>query len=365
MKQIRIFDLKFNQKEINFFLKNSKKIFKEGFFSNHSYVKKFENQFKKINRSKFTLATSSGTSALEIILRSFDIKNKNVLVNSNTFIATGHAITNAGGKIIPVEIEKNYFMMDPQDLEKKIHKNIGAVVIVHIGGIISPNIFKIKKICKRFKVPLIEDAAQAQGSRYKNINAGNFGDAGAISFFTTKVMTTGEGGMITTNNKEKFNKMHSLRQFGFMKNKLLHDKISGNYKLSEFSALLGIIELKRFKSRIKKRNFIAKIYDKNLKKSKYKLLKSKDPFYCNHYKQILVSEINRKKIEKILNKNQISLTGGVYNIPLHRQPVYKKQLKKYKLPLTDYFCDSHFCPPCYPELNKQDIDRICAVLIAI
>jgi perosamine synthetase len=365
MKQVKIFDLKFNQKEISFFLKNSKNIFKEGFFSNHSYVRRFENQFKKINKSKFALSTSSGTSALEIILRSFDIKNKNVLVNSNTFIATGHAIMNAGGKIIPVELEKDYFMMDPHDLEKKINKNIGAVVIVHIGGIISPNIFKIKKICKKFKVPLIEDAAQAHGSRYKNTYAGNFGDAGAISFFTTKVMTTGEGGMITTNNRKSFNKMYSLRQFGFMKNKLLHDQVSGNYKLTEFSALLGIIELKRFKSRIKKRNSIAKIYQKHLENSKYKILKSTNPFYCNHYKQILFSRISREKIEKILNKNKISLTGGVYYIPLHRQPIYKRQLKKYKLPLTDYFCDNHFCPPCYPELNKHDIDRICAVLLTI
>ena len=136
MKQVKIFDLKFNQKEINFFLKNSKNIFKEGFFSNYSYVKKFESQFRKMNKSKFALSTSSGTSALEIILRSFDVKNKSVLVNSNTFIATGHAITNTGGKIVPVELEKDYFMMDPKDLKKKINKSTGAVVIVHIGGII-------------------------------------------------------------------------------------------------------------------------------------------------------------------------------------------------------------------------------------
>ena len=362
MRQIKIFDLKFNQKEINYFSRNSKVIFKEGFFSNHSYVKKFENEFKKLNKSKFVLSTSSGTSALEIILRSFDIKNKNVLVNSNTFIATGHAITNAGGKIVPVELEKNYFMMDPKDLEKKISKSTGAVIVVHIGGIITPNIFKIKRICEKFKVPLIEDAAQAHGSSYKNIFAGNFGDAGAISFFTTKVMTTGEGGMITTNNKKNFNKMFSLRQFGFMKNKLMHDKVSGNYKLTEFSALLGIIELKRLKSRIGKRNLIAKIYQKSLKDTKYKLLKSNKPFICNHYKQIIISKISREKIEKILNKNNISLTGGVYYVPLHRQPIYKKQLKKYKLPLTDYFCNNHFCPPCYPELKKQDIVRVCNVL---
>lgn len=119
MKQIKIFDLKFKKNEINFFQKNSKKIFSEGFFTNHSFVKKFENQFKKVNKSKYTLATSSGTSALEIILRSFNVKNKKVLVNSNTFIATGHAITNAGGKIIPVDLENKYFMMDPEDLKKK------------------------------------------------------------------------------------------------------------------------------------------------------------------------------------------------------------------------------------------------------
>ena len=110
---------------------------------------------------------------------------------------------------------------------------------------------------------MIEDAAQAHGSKYKNIYAGNFGDAGAISFFTTKVMTTGEGGMITTNSKSDMKKC-TLRQFGFMKNKLLHDKISGNYKLSEFSALLGTIELERLRSRIAKRNLLAKIYQRFL-----------------------------------------------------------------------------------------------------
>lgn len=175
-------------------------------------------------------------------------------------------------------------------------------------------------------------------------------------------MTTGEGGMITTNKRKHFETMFSLRQFGFMKNRLLHNKISGNYKLSEFSALLGIIELKRFKSRIAKRNLLAKTYHKYLENSKFKLLKSNKPFFCNHYKQIIISEVNKNKIEKILNKNQISLTGGVYYIPLHRQPIYKKLLKRYKLPVTNFFCNNHFCPPCYPELNQVDIKRVCSVL---
>jgi len=365
MKSIKIFDLKFSNKDINYFLKNSKKVFQEGFFSNHTYVKKFENQFKKMNESKYALATSSGTSALEIILRSLNLKNKDVLTNSNTFIATGHAITNAGGKIIPVDLDKNYFMMCPIDLKKKISKKTGAVVIVHIGGIISPNILQIKKICKNHGVPLIEDAAQAHGSKFNGILAGNLGDAGAISFFTTKVMTTGEGGMIVTNNKKIYNKVYSLRQFGFTKNKLMHDKISGNYKLSEFSALLGIIELKRLNLRIKKRNLIAETYKKNLANSKFKLLGSDSPHYCNHYKQIIISEIKREKIEKILKSKKISLTGGVYYIPLHRQPIYRQKLKKYKLPITDFFCNNHFCPPCYPELRISEINYISETLLKI
>ena len=365
MKKINIFDLKFNYKEKNFFLKHSKKIFDQGFFTDHKYVQKFELEFKKKYKCKYSLATSSGTSALEIILRSLNVKGKEVLVNSNTFIATGHAISNAGGKIVPVDLDERYFLMSPKDLKKKINSKTGAVVIVHIGGIITPNIHEIVKICKKFNVPLVEDAAQAQGSKYKNIFAGNFGIAGAISFFTTKVMTTGEGGMVTTNKKNLYKTMYSMRRFGMKKNKIFHDHISGNYKLSEFSALLGIIELKRINKRIRKRNQLAKIYYNNLNRSKFLPLTSEGNFYSNHYKQIIISEIKRSKIEKFLNKKKISLTGGVYYVPLHKQPVYKKALKKYKLPITDYFCEKHFCPPCYPELSSNDIHIICKNLNAL
>ena len=218
---------------------------------------------------------------------------------------------------------------------------------------------------QKYGVPLIEDAAQAHGSKFNGIQAGNLGDAGAISFFTTKVMTTGEGGMIVTNNKKIYEKVYSLRQFGFTKNKLIHDKISSNYKLSEFSALLGIIELKRLNLRIKKRNLIAQIYQKNLVNSKFKLLGSNPPFYCNHYKQIMISKIKRDKIEKILKSKKISLTGGVYYIPLHRQPIYREKLKKYKLPVTDFFCNNHFCPPCYPELKISEVNYISKILLKI
>jgi len=361
---MKIFDLKFNSENKKFFLKKVKNIFDEGFFSNHTFVRDFEKEFKRFNKSKFCLATSSGTSALEIILRSLNIKNKNVLVGSNTFIATAHAIKNAGGKIMPVDIEKKYYMMCPKDLKKKINKKIGAVVIIHIGGIVSPHIITIKNICKKNNIPLVEDAAQAQGSSFKNIKAGNLGIAGAVSFFTTKVMTTGEGGMITTNNKKLYKKMRSLRQYGFQDDdQTLFDKQSSNFKMNEFSAALGLTELKRVSKRIKKRNQLASYYQNFFKNSKkFNLLKSSNQSYCNHYKQIFISNYKRSDIGKYLNKFNIPLTGGVYNTPIHKQPIYKKELSKFKLPNTNFFCDHHFCPPCYPEMTIKDVKKICKIL---
>ena len=364
---MKIFDLKFNSKEVKFFKKNVDNIFKAGFFSNHHYVKIFEENFREHYNFKYSIATTSATSSLEIILKAINVKNKKVLVNSNTFIATAHAISNAGGIIVPVDLDNKYYCMSYEDLKKKISEDIGAVLIVHIGGLISPKIMEIVKLCKKYDVPLIEDAAQSQGSKFLKKNCGSFGIAAAFSFHTTKVMSTGEGGIIVTSNKKFYEKCFSLRQFGFIKkNNLLHDKVGSNNKFSEFSALLGIIDLKRVDKRIKKRNSIAKIYQKFLNKEKYNCLSiNKKNSYCNHYKQIVLSKINRYKIQNILKEHDIPLTGGVYYVPLHRQPIYKNILKKYSLPNTDYFCDNHFCPPCYPELKLKEIKKIVEILNGI
>jgi len=363
--KVRIFDLKFSQNNIKEFNKGARQIFEKGFFSNDDFVKDFERKFSKYNHTKYCLSVCNGTAAIEVILKSLELKKKKIIVNSNTFIATGHAIINSGYEIVPVDIDKNFYGMCPEDLEKKIKLNdVGAVIIVHIGGIITPNILKIKKLCAENKVFLIEDAAQAQGSSFKNIKAGNFGYAAAVSFFTTKVMTTGEGGMVLTNNKKFYNKCVSTRQFGkSLVDNRKHYKVSSNYKLSEFSALLGMIELKRINRRIKKRNLIAKVYRDLLKNSSFKIIKPIKQMKINYYKQILISNYDKLKIKKFLKNNNVELTGSVYDIPLHLQPVYKKRLKKYNLKNTELFCKYHFCPPCYPELKIENIKRICKLLI--
>ena len=149
MKKIRIYDLTFDKSYQNKFISGSKQIFKEGFLANHTYVRKLEKKLQDFFNVKHCLLSTSGTSALELIFRSLKIKNKKVLVGNNTFIATATAVINAGGIPIPIDIENEYFSLCPSELGKKIKrygKKVGAVVMIHIGGLISPKIYKIRNI---------------------------------------------------------------------------------------------------------------------------------------------------------------------------------------------------------------------------
>ena len=290
------------------------------------------------------------------------MKNKKVLIANNTFIATATAVKSAGGIVVPVDIDKRYFSLSYNELKKKINNKIGAVIIVHIAGLVTPDILKIVKLCKKFNVPLVEDCAQAFGSKFKGKFVGNFGVAGAFSLQTTKVLTAGEGGLVVSNNKKLNDQMFRDRIYGISKkNKLVYDTEGSNLKMSEFVALAALCDLERVSARIKKRQMIAKRYQLKLKNTIFKTLKPPRLSSTGYYKQIVISPLKRHIIEDKFNKKGISMTGGVYYIPLSRQKVLGYKKNKY-FPNSSFFCDYHFCPPCYPELKISDIDYICDTL---
>ena len=144
-KKIKIFDLKFNKQYRKKFHKGVDRILDEAFLTNHTYVKKLEKEFCKRNKTKYSVAVNNGTTAIEIILKCINVKNKKVLVGSNTFVATGLAIKNSGGLPVPLDIENKFYSLCPKILTKKISKNIGAVIIIHIGGLVTPYLNQIKK----------------------------------------------------------------------------------------------------------------------------------------------------------------------------------------------------------------------------
>ena len=362
---IPIFKLHFDQEFISKYQEGSKLILESGELTNGPYVKKFEEEFKKISKTEYALAVSNGTAALEVSLRALDLRGKKVIIPTNTFIATAVAVENAGAKPLILDIEKDSFSLNPDLLQKTLEseKDVAAVILVHIGGIISPHIEKIISLCNEYKVALIEDAAHAHGATYQGKPSGSFGLSGCFSFFPTKVMTTAEGGMITTSSKDFFEKIQSIRQFGQdMTQTYLHLQNGSNFKMTEFQALLGLLDMQRLNERLNKRTKLAEIYQQELDHSDFELINTDSSSKNAFYKAIILSQIKSDEIRLRCKDKDIELTGEVYRYPLHQQPVYKEKLNALDYPNAQHFSEYHICPPLYPELTEDEVRYICQVL---
>ena len=202
----------FNEKKK--IIRGIEKIINSGQLSSGKFTKKFENKFSSYIGCKYSLAVNSGGTALQIALEVLNIKNKDVLLPTQTFIATANSIVRAGGKPIFCDIDRNTGCLDPNEVIKKITKKTAGIIFVPMFGVLPSSILKIKKICKRKKLFLMEDAAHAHGASIKKNKAGSIGDISVFSFYATKILTTGEGGMIVTNNKKLYEKSLMLRNHG-------------------------------------------------------------------------------------------------------------------------------------------------------
>src|SRR5947199_5245423 len=176
--------------------------------------RQFEEEFAALCRVPYAVAVNSGTSALEIILRAIGVQNREVIVPTNTFFATAAAVIHAGGRVRFADCEPGSFALDVGSLRECLNANTAAVILVHIGGIISPRLADISQICHQVGVPLIEDAPHAQGSTLGAQTAGSFGIAAAFSFYPTKVITSAEGGMITTSDEALYREALIYRDQG-------------------------------------------------------------------------------------------------------------------------------------------------------
>jgi len=358
MKNIPATKPSFSQKDIKSITKEFKDILSgKSFLSQSKFGEIFEAKFSKFIGTKYAVTCNSGTSALELIFRALDVKNKEVILPSNTFIATANAIMNAGG--IPVFADCNNDMcLDFDKTINLVNDKTVAICHVHIGGLVTDSALKLAKYCKKNKLFFVEDAAQAHGSSINKLMAGNLGDAAGFSFFSTKVMTTGEGGIVTTNNRKLVTKMKSIREFGKVKKGIYtnyHTSMGYNWRMPEVSALMGLAQLNSIGSFIQKRAKIAKIYDSYfLNLDTVRVIKPVKTSNFNYFKYTLIlKKGNRKKIHEALTKEGINLSGYVYEIPLHKQPVFK-DFNSLTLPETENLCAQHICLPIYPDLSIKD-----------
>jgi perosamine synthetase len=330
------------------------------------YGAAFEQKFARFCGVKYAIAVNSGTSSIEIILRALNVRGKDVIVPTNTFFATAAAVVHAGGNPVFVDMDPESFSIHPRDVEKGLTLNTAGIIMVHIGGIVSAQTPALLDLAARKGIWLVEDAAHAHGSTYQNTSAGAFGIANSFSFYPTKVMTCGEGGMITTNDATIAEEARIYRDQGkasFTEN--AHIRMGYNWRMSEPHAIIGLKHLERLPEMISERRAIAQIYDKALKE--YRTLRALDVpsgGTSNYYKYIAVLEkkLDRQALKSVLrDRYGVSLAGEVYEAPLHKQPIFEKYAH-YSLPISEDLCARHICLPIFSGMEKTDADHVMKAL---
>ena len=375
---IPYFRFKKNKNEIGYI----NKVINSGWLTTGKFANKFANDFSKILGKKYALPLNSCTSALHLALKITGIKKGDyVLVPSMTFVATAEIIEYEGAIPIFLDVDYNSSLITPEILQraiKKYQKKIKALFIVHFAGI-SADMIKIKKICKKYNIKILEDCAHAFPSIYNKRHVGAYGDVSCFSFYANKTITTGEGGMLVTNNIKMYKKAKILSLHGMSSD--IHkrsysdagweyDIIEQGYKynMPDLNAALGYSQLKYYKEMHRKRIKISKLYYKKLKY----LDKIQLPYYSdkieNHSWHLFQIKLKNKNInfkrKFIDNCRKDGVRMSVHYKPVHLLKYYKKKynLKSNSLKNTHKLWSETVSLPIYPDLSENAVNKICRVI---
>ena len=334
------------------------------------WVARFEAAFAAYAGTRYAVATNSGTSALEILLRHHDVQDGEVIIPTNTFLATGNAVLFAGGTPVLADISRETLCLDPREIKRRITPRTRGVIMVHIAGLIPPHMDEVRAICQREGLFLIEDAAHAPGAAIDGRKAGNLADGGAFSFYPTKPLTTGEGGMITTNDDRCDHFSQSLRCHGIAigeensgANKNLLVRLGHNWRMSELQAVVGFYQLKRLDEAIGKRNRIARLYASALGDiSGLRLWETPENTRHSYYKFpiLLEKKTSRAAVSELLRKEYGIQSGSIYWPPCHLQPFYRERFgfQEGDFPVAEDILNRTVALPIYPDMTASDVDMV-------
>ena len=351
MKNIKLFDPVIDEREINKVVKT----LKSGFWASGAgggQVHEFETKFKKFINSKSCVSVNSGTAALHLAASLCNIKGKEVILPSLSFVSTAHAIMYNGGTPVFADVDPHTLCINPEEIKKKISKKTKCIIPVHFGGI-PADIKRIQKLSSS-RIMVIEDAAHACGSEFNGKKIGGHGDLVCFSFHPVKNLAMPTGGLISINNrnyKKMTEDLKSKRWCGISNRRYTDydvNKIGWNFYMNEFSAAIGLVQLKKIQKMNNIRKSIAKIYEKELNVFK------KIPFTNTcAYHLYWICVRNRKFFRKKLLEKGIE-TGTHYK-PIHQMSLYKKSVK---LPITEKIGREIVTIPIHPNLTNSQIDYI-------
>lgn len=358
MKKIALFKSLVAQSDYNLIVNS----LKSGWLTHGKNNLIFEKNFSKLIGCKYSISMNSCTSALECSLKILKKKGE-VIIPSWTWVSTANAVINTGNTPVFADVDINSRNLTAEYIKRKINKKTVAIIVVHYAGL-PCEMTNIVKLAKRNKISLIEDSAETLGARWKNSYTGSFG-TGCFSFFPTKNITTTEGGMLTTNNKEHYHKIKKIIAHGIDHQKkpvFWHREavLAGhNYRLPNHLAALGISQLKKLKMFNKKRREIAKKYDKFLERYNDVFTIQKLNKNLTHSYQMYTCLIKPSLRSEFLNhmKNKGVEVSAHFVPPLHKQN-YLKKYSNEKLVNTEYLSKSIITLPIYPNLKDSELKLI-------
>jgi perosamine synthetase len=342
-----------------------REIIKSGYLRQGSRVKKFEELFKEAVGAEYAYATNNGTSALHLSYLSTINPGEEVIVPSFTFLATASMVHYAMGKPIFADIDPETFTIDPEDVKEKITSKTRAIVPVHLFGN-SADVKTLKDLCEDHELYLIHDSAQAHGTRYDGKDVGSIEDLNCYSFYPSKTLTTGEGGMVTTNNPEIDQKGRLLRAHGD-DGRYHHVLLGLNYRLTEIQAAIGIDQMRQFKGFLQRRKKIGKKLRTGINDieglTTQKTTPKTEPSY-SYFSLTMDPELyccSRDEFMDALKAENIDCAVH-YPIPLTVQPVVKEMWNPEPCPVSEETSKKIMSLPIHPALSDEDAGSILLAL---
>jgi len=327
------------------------------------YINTFENEFAKYFHIPHAISCSNGTIALHLALLALNIgPGDEVILPALTFVATANAIKYVGAKPIFIDVDPNTWNIDPKLIEKAITKKTKAIMPVHLYGY-PADMNPIMSLAKKYKLYVVEDAAEAHGAKYYNKYVGTFGDIGCFSFYGNKIITTGEGGMLITHSKQLAEKIKLLKNHGMSPiKKYYHPIIGYNYRMTNIQAAIGIAQLKKMNKFIKIRNEISTKYRNELTKIpniQFQPINKDIQSVCWLFSCLLKSggKIKRNSLIKYLKQNSIDSRPFFY--PITKFPMYKSNKH---FPVSQMLFQQGINLPTFIDLKTTQIKYITHII---
>lgn len=364
MEKIQVARPYFPPEDIDEIVRDVRAVLESGMLMQGKYVRQFEEEFAAACGVRHARAVNAGTSALIGILDYFDVRDREVLVPVNTFLASANAVLFAGGRPVFVDIDRETLLIDFDDMVARTTARTVGLILVHCAGLITEDLDRIREFCSSRGLFLLEDAAHAAGSSRRGRRAGSLGDAGAFSMLATKIITSGgEGGMVTTDDEALAHRIVSLRFHGEDEKRGRQDRIGWSWRMTEIQAVCGIRQVRRLDEIVARRMRVAARYDEafaDLPRVHALPLPDGDRNAYYKYPLRLDPPLERVAVQERLDSEFGVRTGTSYWPPCHLQPAYRERFgyAEGDYPAAEDALSRTLALPIHCELTDDQVRRV-------